>query len=64
MKANQISDSYVIIKNAKVFGGGSVIVVKNGRIIAVGGEDLERAYSKESNVKILDLTENISFQDL
>ncbi len=55
MKANQISDSYVIIKNAKVFGGGSVIVVKNGRIIAVGGEDLERAYSKESNVKILDL---------
>jgi len=55
MKVPQSDDSYVIIKNAKIFGGGSVIVVKNGHIVAVGGENLEKAYSNNKNVKILDL---------
>jgi len=47
-------DDYIIIKNARVLGGGSTVIVRNSNIVLIGSERLAELFSKCAS-RVIDL---------
>ncbi|MCD6503736.1 MAG: amidohydrolase [Euryarchaeota archaeon] len=48
------SNDYIMIKNARILGGGSTIIIKDSKIVLVGGKELERSFVDHASM-IIDL---------